>query len=162
MQYAWTWIVSRWIEVTDGPPPAKGQQRCRSIPDVTASPLARVTGGFGDGFAENFIVMPETFRGGFRVPPVIASAAKHSHAQQARKLDCFAALAMTTSRTCISFPRRISPGVCCFFPPSSKRGRREGRVRAAPAVSRARLCKRAHTSIQVQRKQSGLPCAMVY
>jgi hypothetical protein len=34
-------------------------------------------------------------------------------------------------------------------------------VRAAPAVSRAKLCKKAHTSIQVQRKQSGLPCAMV-
>jgi len=42
-----------------------------------------------------------------------------------------------------------------------KRGRRESRVRAAPAVSRAKLCKRAHTSIQVQRRQSGLPCAMV-
>jgi hypothetical protein len=33
--------------------------------------------------------------------------------------------------------------------------------RAAPAVSRAKLCKEAHTSIQVQRKQSGLACAMV-
>src|SRR3954468_6724462 len=41
------------------------------------------------------------------------------------------------------------------------RGRREDRVRAAPAVSRARLGKETHTSIQVQRKQSGLPCAMV-
>jgi hypothetical protein len=46
-------------------------------------------------------------------------------------------------------------------PPSSSRGRRESRVRAAPAVSRARLCKETHTSIQVQRRQSGLPCAMV-
>jgi hypothetical protein len=44
---------------------------------------------------------------------------------------------------------------------SSERGRRESRVRAAPAVSRARLGKETHTSIQVQRKQSGLPCAMV-
>src|SRR4030081_3003182 len=41
------------------------------------------------------------------------------------------------------------------------RGRREDRVRAAPAVSRARLDKETHTSIQVQRKQSGLPCAVV-
>jgi hypothetical protein len=41
------------------------------------------------------------------------------------------------------------------------RGRRESRVRAAPAVSRARMCKETHTSIQVQRRQSGLPCAMV-
>jgi hypothetical protein len=41
------------------------------------------------------------------------------------------------------------------------RGRREDRVRAAPAVSRANTDSKAHTSIQVQRKQSGLPCAMV-
>jgi hypothetical protein len=40
------------------------------------------------------------------------------------------------------------------------RGRRERRMRAAPAVSCARLCKEAHTSIQVQRRQSGIPCAM--
>jgi hypothetical protein len=43
----------------------------------------------------------------------------------------------------------------------SKRGRREDRVRAAPAVSRAKVVNKTHTSIQVQRKQSGLPCAMV-
>jgi hypothetical protein len=43
----------------------------------------------------------------------------------------------------------------------SKRGRREDRVRAAPAVSCAKIDKKTHTSIQVQRKQSGLPCAMV-
>src|ERR1700688_4938100 len=42
------------------------------------------------------------------------------------------------------------------------RGRRESRVRAAPAVSRAKSIENAHTSIQVQRKQSGLPCAVVY
>ncbi len=42
-----------------------------------------------------------------------------------------------------------------------KRGRGEDRVRAAPAVSRANADSKAHTSIQVQRKQSGLPCAMV-
>jgi hypothetical protein len=42
-----------------------------------------------------------------------------------------------------------------------KRRRREDRVRAAPAVSRAKAEKNTHTSIQVQRKQSGLPCAMV-
>src|SRR5665811_2201627 len=45
--------------------------------------------------------------------------------------------------------------------PRESRGRRESRVRAAPAVSRARVCKETHTSIQVQRRQSGLPCAMV-
>jgi hypothetical protein len=31
--------------------------------------------------------------------------------------------------------------------------------RAAPAVSCANLCKETHTSIQVQRRQSGIPCA---
>ena len=41
------------------------------------------------------------------------------------------------------------------------RGRRECRVHAAPAVSRAKLCKKTHTSIQVQRRQSDIPCAMV-
>src|SRR6186997_974967 len=40
------------------------------------------------------------------------------------------------------------------------RGRREDRVRAAPAVSCAMCTKSAHTSIQVQRRASGLPCAM--
>ena len=43
----------------------------------------------------------------------------------------------------------------------SREGGREDRVRAAPAVSRAKIENKAHTSIQVQRKQSGLPCAMV-
>jgi hypothetical protein len=33
-------------------------------------------------------------------------------------------------------------------------------VRAAPAVSRAKLCEKTHTSIQVQRKHSGIPRAM--
>jgi hypothetical protein len=34
-------------------------------------------------------------------------------------------------------------------------------MRAAPAVSCANLCKNTHTSIQVQRRQSDFPCAMV-
>ena len=42
-----------------------------------------------------------------------------------------------------------------------KRGRGECRMRAAPAVSCAKLCEETHTSIQVQRRQSGIPCAMV-
>ncbi len=45
--------------------------------------------------------------------------------------------------------------------PPKLRGRREDRVRAAPAVSCAMcITRNAHTSIQVQRKHSGLPCAM--
>src|SRR5712664_620314 len=51
--------------------------------------------------------------------------------------------------------RRLPPSIIT-------RGRRESRVRAAPAVSRAIVHKKTHTSIQVQRRQSGLPCAMVY
>jgi hypothetical protein len=42
-----------------------------------------------------------------------------------------------------------------------KRGSREYRVHAAPAVSCANMHKNTHTSIQVQRRQSGIPCAMV-
>jgi hypothetical protein len=41
-----------------------------------------------------------------------------------------------------------------------RRGSRECRMRAAPAVSCAKWTKKAHTSIQVQRRQSDIPCAM--
>jgi hypothetical protein len=56
--------------------------------------------------------------------------------------------------------RRISPEFCIFVWPSSNRGRREDRVLAAPAVSRA-ICanKRAHEHTG-QRGHPGLPCAM--
>jgi hypothetical protein len=47
-----------------------------------------------------------------------------------------------------------------FIKPTLNGGSGECRVRAAPAVSRAKLCKEAHTSIQVQRKHSGIPHAM--
>ena len=70
-----------------------------------------------------------------------------------------------------AFSRQNPPEVCKFICPQKKiegagdpqdRGRREDRVRAAPAVSCAKMrLAKAHTSIQVQRKQSGLPCAMV-
>jgi hypothetical protein len=40
-------------------------------------------------------------------------------------------------------------------------GSRKCRMRAAPAVSRAKQAKKTHTSIQVQRRHSGIPCAMV-
>jgi hypothetical protein len=41
------------------------------------------------------------------------------------------------------------------------RGRRESRMRAAPAVSWANCTNKTPTSIQVQRRQSDFPCAMV-
>ena len=47
------------------------------------------------------------------------------------------------------------------IPPQKIRGRRECRMRAAPAVSCAKLCEETHTSIQGQRRQSGIPRAMV-
>ena len=55
----------------------------------------------------------------------------------------------------------LRPSFANSFRPKN-RGRREDRVRAAPAVSCAKLhVRNAHMSIQVQRKQSGLPCATV-
>jgi hypothetical protein len=60
-----------------------------------------------------------------------------------------------------AFSRHHLPEVCKFRSPLENRGRREDRVRAAPAVSCAQVDKKTHMSIQVQRKQSGLPCAMV-
>src|SRR5205823_3758151 len=62
-------------------------------------------------------------------------------------------------------PSRSRGMNCPSFAPSfallENRGHREDRVRAAPAVSCAIAHKNAHTSIQVQRRASGLPCAMV-
>ena len=61
-----------------------------------------------------------------------------------------------------AFSRHTAPEVCKFVRPQKMRGRREDRVRAAPAVSCAKMRKaKAHMSIQVQRRASGLPCAMV-
>jgi hypothetical protein len=40
------------------------------------------------------------------------------------------------------------------------KGRGECRMRAAPAVSRAKQVSKTHTSIQVQRRRSDIPCAM--
>jgi hypothetical protein len=56
---------------------------------------------------------------------------------------------------CARALRRLPPSI-------TTRGRRESRVRAAPAVSCANMHKNTHTSIQVQRRHPGLPCAMVY
>jgi hypothetical protein len=79
-------------------------------------------------------------------------------------VDCFVAtlLAMTVLKSQIRLPgpaARSARVVRENFRPK-RRGRRESRVRAAPAVSCAKLCEETHTSIQVQRRASGLPCAM--
>jgi len=56
---------------------------------------------------------------------------------------------------CARALRRLPPSI-------TTRGRRESRVRAAPAVSCANMHKKTHTSIQVQRRHPGLPCTMGY
>jgi hypothetical protein len=101
--------------------------------------------------------------------PVIASEAKQSMAPRG-KLDCFVARAPRNDVVGVDsdFKQQknsrgvMSPEVLHLAPPSKVRGRREDRVRAAPAVSCASSRgKKAHTSIQVQREHSGLPCAVV-
>ena len=74
----------------------------------------------------------------------MTGSAKQSILPLCGEMDCFVAplLAMTTRRTS-AFPRRVSPGLCKSFHPRERRGRRESRVRAAPAVSRAR-CAQEH------------------
>jgi hypothetical protein len=119
-----------------------------------------------------------------RPTPSLRALAKQSKGHK-EVLDCFrlhqtatadrssqALLAMTLMvRSATSHSRdAMRPSFAnSFRPPKNrgrnatlKRGRGEDRVRAAPAVSCANAyAKKLHTSIQVQRKQSGLPCAMV-
>ena len=54
----------------------------------------------------------------------------------------------------------IRPRFCNFAALLLKRGRREDRVLAAPAVSCATCTEEPHTSIQVQAEHPGLPCAV--
>jgi hypothetical protein len=57
-----------------------------------------------------------------------------------------------------AFSRREAPELCVRLPPSqTTRGRREDRMRAAPAVSCATMHKKTHTSIQVQRRHPAFP-----
>jgi hypothetical protein len=62
-------------------------------------------------------------------------------------------------------PPRSRRPIRARFSKTSRHLKSEGagkcRGRAAPAVSCARLCKETHTSIQVQRRHPGIPCAMV-
>ena len=54
------------------------------------------------------------------------------------------------------------PEVCTIFRPQEAEGAGKAGCALHPAVSRAKCTENAHTSIQVQRKHSGLPCAVVY
>ena len=60
------------------------------------------------------------------------------------RMDCFVAslLAMTTFQTCLHTSRREAPEVLHEICPSRKRGSRECRMHAAPAVSCAKLCEK--------------------
>ena len=75
---------------------------------------------------------------------VIASAAKQSILSLCGDMDCFAALAMT-ARHAFAFPPPVSREVWPAGSALRYRGRREDRVRAAPAVSRAKRGKKKRT-----------------
>ena len=70
---------------------------------------------------------------------VIARSASDEaiHSSLCDAVDCFAALAMTAEHD-FAISRRIAPEACLIVGPHENRGRREDRVRAAPAVSRAK------------------------
>ena len=61
-----------------------------------------------------------------------------------------------------AFPRRIAPEVFNFVPPSQFRGRRECRMRAAPAVSCAIVLRKLHMSIQGSGEHPTFPAQWLY
>ena len=64
-------------------------------------------------------------------------------------------------RACIRIlAARFRPSDAIILPPSQTRGRRECRVRAAPAVSCAKNCTFGAHEHTGQRKHSDIPCAM--
>ena len=96
------------------------------------------------------------------------------HGSARGEMDCFAALAMTdiatrsSSRSQLARDRlntlrvlaAIRPRFASSFALSQIRGRREDRVLAAPAVSRAICANKSAHEHTGQREHSGLPCAM--
>jgi hypothetical protein len=68
----------------------------------------------------------------------MTGSAKQSISRQEERMDCFVAslLAMTVGYN-FAFSRHKTPELLKSFRPPENRGRREDRVRAAPAVSRA-------------------------
>jgi hypothetical protein len=101
-----------------------------------------------------------------RSKAVIASEAKQSIAPHKERMDCFVRFAPRNDGcslpTHLRDPAARFARVVTLVSRLKKiRGRGECRMRAAPAVSCAKLCEETHTSIQVQRRQSGISCAMV-
>ena len=76
-----------------------------------------------------------------------------------REMDCFASLAMTEYDSALS-RRDFARAVINSSPHPRNRGRRECRVRAAPAVSCAKVRKKGAHEHTGQRRQSDIPCAM--
>ncbi len=104
--------------------------------------MAGCAGSFRDGQ----LVAPSLRAKGSReaLSAVIARSVSDEaiHVSASREMDCFASLAMTGSFFNTHTPPRSRgpmPGFCLFLFPL-KRGSRECRVRAAPAVSCANLC----------------------
>ena len=66
-----------------------------------------------------------------------------------------------TAEYTFAFSRRVAPEACSKFALQKSEGAGNAGRRLAPAVSCARCTQNAHTSIQVQPEQPGIPCAMV-
>jgi hypothetical protein len=68
-----------------------------------------------------------------------------------------------SERVCVRIvAARIAPELLRRLPPSKARGRREAGCTLHPRSRVPNCAKKAHTSIQVQRRHSGFPCAVGY
>jgi hypothetical protein len=96
-----------------------------------------------------------------RSKAVIANEAKQSIAPHKERMDCFVRFAPRNDGC--SLPTHLRDPAARFARVVTlvSRPRKSEGARAAPAVSCAKLCEETHTSIQVQRRHSGIPCAMV-
>ena len=90
---------------------------------------------------------------------VIASEAKQSILSLRRRMDCFASLAMTVDTVS---PSRdvIRPRFASSFVAQKSEGAGKTGCTLHPRSRVPNAQTKMHTSIQVQRKHSGLPCAM--
>jgi len=68
----------------------------------------------------------------------------------------------TRSGRAFALPRREAPGLCVDRRPRKQRGAGKTGCALHPRSRVQSAQKETHTSIQVQRRQSGLPCAVVY
>ena len=90
------------------------------------------------------------------------SEAIHRAAKKAR-MDCFVASAPRNDADTASRSRGASrPKFCRSFRPPQFRGRRECRIRAAPAVSCATCTKNMHMSIQGSGEHPTFPAQWLY